>query len=111
MQETHRKRYAESEAAFIRKLRAEGKRPHEIAIAVDRSVTAIHRFLSIEKKRGIIFPKIKHASLKYDKQVVEKWRKMAQSGMKQIEIARIERVHPVIVSNKLVQELYGELRF
>lgn len=95
--------------AELHRLRREGKTPEEIAVILNRSESAIHRILSLEKKNGIVHQRLRHKALKYDKECVGKWRAMWKEGMTQRKIAEIENVNKVIVSIKLRQELYGEL--
>lgn len=95
--------------AELHKLRKMGLSPEEIAPIIGRTPNAIRRILSLEKKNGIVHEKLRHKSLKYDKERVGKWRSMWQQGMTQRSIAKLENVNKVIISNKLKQELYGEL--
>lgn len=97
------------EKLLARKLRQNGKTPLEIANILERTEGAIHRILSLEKKDGIVYPKLRHGRLKYDKERVASWRALWSSGISQKSIAKAENINPVIISVKLKQELYGEL--
>ncbi len=103
-------RWTPERTAEVHYLRRNGHKPAEIAEIVGRTETAIHRLLSLEKKRGIVHEPLRHGNLKWDKAVVDEWRALARS-LHQCEIAEKYGVHPAFVSQKFAADVHGELRF
>lgn len=66
------KPYQQGEIRYIVKLRMAGWHPHEIAEIVERTRCAIHRLLSIEKKRNSLsYPKIEHKNTRWTRERIE----------------------------------------
>lgn len=96
------------------RLRRLGMYPEDISPMVNRTAGAIRRFLSLEKKRGIIHDKLKPRHLKYDKKVIEGWRaiKISNPMMTYPEMSVIlNGVHPVVICRSLAKESQGLLRY
>lgn len=104
------KHYSRLEINRIKFLRMTMK-PAEIAIIVNRSIGAIHQILHREKKKGAVFPKLKHGRLKYDCKKAQEWRDMLRNGMNYRDIKRIQGISPVTISRVLSAEARNELRW
>lgn len=104
------KRWTPERVAEVHYLRRTGHKPAEIAEMVGRTVDAIHRLLSIEKKRGIVHEPLRHGNLKWDKAIVDEWRELARS-LNQGEIAERYGVHRELIAQKFAADVHGELRW
>jgi hypothetical protein len=86
--------------------------PAQIAEIVHRSKCSIVTVLSLEKKKtGIIYPKLRHGNLKYDKERAAQLRQMIKMGMKYREIKQKEGLHISQISRILAADARGELRW
>lgn len=96
--------------AEVHRMRRHGFTPAEIAQAVGRTKASIDILLSLEKKRGIVHEPLRHGLLKWDKAIVEEWRKLAKE-LTYREIAKKYGISHVLISQKFAMDLHGELRF
>ena len=103
-----RRPYTTSEIAMIKRLRMTHM-PAEIAEIVNRTKGAIDRILSVEKRDGESYPKLKHGNRKYGLKHAQRWREMVKTGKKYRMISEIENVYPVAISRVLCAEIRGEL--
>lgn len=83
--------------------------PEEIAPIVNRTPGAINRFLSLEKKRGIIHERLKPRHTKYDKQTVGQWRELRKQGLTYPKMSELLHVHPVKICIMLGKEATNQL--
>lgn len=98
----------------VHRLRRTGMYPEDIAPVVNKTASAISRFLSLEKKRGIIHDKLKPRHLKYDRKVIEGWRQIKRSNpmMTYPEMSKLlNGIHPVVICRSLAKESQGLLRY
>ena len=102
------KRYSPDEISRIRRLRQKYK-PCEIAKMVGRTEGAIDRLLSLEKKKGAEYPKLKHGSLKYDKDKAAAWRDKVRAGMRYDDLE--PGIDRATIWRVLASEARGELEW
>ncbi len=94
--------------------RRKGMYPEDIAPLLNKTLSAVTTKLSREKtQKGIIHKPLKPKSVKFDKEVVAKWRSMKQKNPKITykKMAKTEGAHYSTICKKLVKELYGELEY
>ncbi len=96
------------------RLRRMGMYPEEIAPIMNTTTNAINRFLSLEKKRGIIHHKLKPRNLRWDKEVVSEWRSLKRE-LPDITYDQMAVVfkgpHRITICKKLGMEALGRLEF
>lgn len=103
-------RYSPDEINLIRRLRQRYK-PEEIAKMVNRTEGSIHRILSLERKKGADFPKLKHGNLKYDAEKANEWRNMVRASLNYRDIQEMQGVNPATISRVLTADARGELKW
>lgn len=100
----HCQEWTPNEIALLNRLRRSFK-PAIIAKMIGRTETAVNRMLSIQKKNGVIHPKLEHGNTKYTTLTVDNWRERVGAGAKYRELG----VHPVTVSRKFKEQLYRDM--
>lgn len=107
---THRDHYTPEELSRIRRLRQKYSYT-EIAQITGRTPGAINKVLSLFRKEGAEFPKLKHGNQKYDCKKAQEWREMIRNHMNYRKIQEITGVHPGVICRVLAEEARGELKW
>ena len=105
-----RKPLSEGDISIIRRLRQRYK-PGEIAGMVGRTKGVIKWVLSLEKRKGAEYPKLKHGNMKHDIAKAQELRSMIRNSMKYKQIYEIIHIQPAVISRLLAAEARGELKW
>lgn len=104
------RRFTLEEIAMIKRLRSSHK-THEIAAIMGRTKGSIDQLLHREKRKGAVYPKLRHGRLKYDCKKAEEWRNMVRKGFSYSDIKREQGIHPVTICRVLALEARNELQW
>lgn len=102
------KTWSEDEKRRAIKMRRACVRPEVIAETLGRSLGVTRNILT---RSGVKFPRLRYKNLKYNLAAVQRWRDLERAGYTRAQIRDKEGVHPVIISRKYAQEIYGELMY